>query len=76
VGYTNGYLDSDPTRWYGICTFTPWMPAGDYTLGVSAAQDVAGNVMYTADNVHTLTFSSTTTLSRTFLPVILRSFSR
>jgi hypothetical protein len=59
AGYTNGYLDSDPTRWYGTFAFTPQMAKGTYDLDVSTAQDLAWNVMYPADNVHTLTFDVT-----------------
>ncbi|MCP4544680.1 MAG: Ig-like domain-containing protein, partial [Chloroflexi bacterium] len=59
TGYTNGYLDSDPTNWYGTYTFTLQMEDGTYDLDVSAAQDVAGNVMYTATNAYTFVFDAT-----------------
>lgn len=53
AGYTNGYLDSDPRRWYGNYTFTPPMAGGFYTLTVAAAQDLARNVMF-PQAAHTL----------------------
>jgi hypothetical protein len=59
TGYANGYSASDPTRWYGVYTFTSPMPEGDYTVDVLAAQDLAGNVMYPARDVYTLTFDAT-----------------
>jgi len=52
AGYTNGYLDSDPTRWHGTYTFTPQMEESIYALAVSSAQDLAGNVMYPMENTH------------------------
>jgi hypothetical protein len=57
AGYTNGYSDSDPTHWYGKYTFTSQMEEGTYALDVSAAQDLAGNVMHTAESVHTFIFT-------------------
>ncbi|MBN2389504.1 MAG: hypothetical protein JXR84_02190 [Anaerolineae bacterium] len=53
TGYTNGYLDNDPHYWYGDYTFAPPMAGGIYTLTVSAAQDLARNVMF-PQAAHTL----------------------
>jgi hypothetical protein len=72
TGYTNGYLDSDPTQWHGVFTFSPQMAEGTYVFDVSAAQDIAGNVMYPAQSVYTLTLRST--LSNTvYLPLVVKS---
>jgi len=68
TGYTNGYLDSDPARWYGTYTFTPQMGEGMCTLNVSAAQDLAENVMYTAENAHTFTFDATSPQVQSIFP--------
>jgi hypothetical protein len=59
AGYTHGYLDSDPTRWSGTYVFTLQMQDGTYALDVSAAQDLAENVMYPAEDIHTFTFDPT-----------------
>jgi hypothetical protein len=38
--------------------FTSQIEEGAYTLDVSTAQDLAGNVMYPAEDVHALTFDA------------------
>jgi hypothetical protein len=72
TGYTNGYLDGDPTRWYGAYTFTPQMEGGNYALDVSAAQDLARNVMHTAESVHTFTLGGS---RKVYLPITVKSFT-
>ncbi len=56
AGYTNGYLDSNPTRWFGVYNFTGSVPQGEYQLSVSHAQDIAQNVMFPNENVATFIF--------------------
>jgi hypothetical protein len=73
AGYTNGYLDTDPTRWSGTYVFTLSMQDGTYALNVSAAQDLAENVMYPAEDIHTLTFDPTGDSHKVYLPLALRS---
>ena len=68
AGYTNGYLNSDPTRWCGIYAFTPQMEDGIYAMDVSAAQDLAGNVMYPAEDIHTFTLDVTAPQVQNVLP--------
>lgn len=67
MGYTNGYLDSDPTQWYGTYAFSSQMEKGIYALDVSAAQDLAGNVMHTAKSVHTFTLDGS---YKVYLPIV------
>ena len=45
AGYTNGYLDSDPTKWYGAYTFTDAMGDGTYHISISGAENWLGNGM-------------------------------
>jgi len=47
AGYSNGYLDSNPRRWFGAFTFTDIMPNGTYTLSISSAENLAGVPMAT-----------------------------
>jgi hypothetical protein len=55
TGYTNGYLESDPSQWHGVYTFTPQTTPGIYKLSISTGQDVADNVMYPANNIYAFT---------------------
>ena len=73
AGYTNGYLNSDPTRWAGTYAFTLQMQDGTYALDVSTAQDLAENVMYPAENIHTFTFDPTADSHKVYMPLALRS---
>jgi methionine-rich copper-binding protein CopC len=68
VGYTNGFLDSDPSHWYGMYTFTSQVEEGAFGLDVSVGQDLAGNVMSTAKDVHTFTFDATLPQVQTVFP--------
>ncbi len=45
--YTNGYLNSDITQWYGIYTFTDTMGNGTYHISISGAENWLGNDMMT-----------------------------
>ena len=45
--YTNGYLDSDPTKWCGLFTFTDTMPNGTYTISIAGAEGWFGNRVVT-----------------------------
>ena len=47
VSYTNGYLDSDTTKWYGTYTFTDTMGDGTYRISIAGAEDLAANQMVT-----------------------------
>ena len=47
AGYTNGYLDSDPTKWYGTYTFTDTMGDGMYHISIAGAEDSFGNPIAT-----------------------------
>ena len=53
AGYTNGYLDSDPTQWFGEVT---GLPDATVTIEISVthAQDVGKNVMYASSRSVTL----------------------
>ena len=51
AGYTNGFLDNDPTRWVGVYDFTAGFAEGEYTLSVVEGQDIAQNVMADEENV-------------------------
>ena len=44
-GYTNGYLNSDTTKWYGTYTFTDTMDNGTYHISISGAEGLFGNRM-------------------------------
>ncbi len=52
AGYTNGFLETDPTRWVGDFNFTNSIPEGEYEISVSSGQDIALNVMFPAENIH------------------------
>jgi hypothetical protein len=43
--YTNGFLNSDPTRWRGTFTFAVGMPNGTYHLSVGGARDTWHNTL-------------------------------
>ena len=47
TGYTNGYLNSDSTKWYGAHTFTDTTGDGMYHVSVAGAEDVFGNPIAT-----------------------------
>ncbi len=47
AGYTNGYLDSNPTKWYGTYTFTDTMGDGVYHISIAGAEDSFGNPVAT-----------------------------
>ncbi len=47
AGYTNGYLDSDPTKWYGTYSFTDIMGDGMYHISIVGAEDSLGNPIAT-----------------------------
>ena len=42
AGFTNGFLDSDPTKWYGDFTFVESMPNGSYGVSVAGAVTAEG----------------------------------
>lgn len=51
-GYTNGFSNSDPTKWYGTYTFDASMSSGVYHLRIGGAEDTWHNTLST-DTSHT-----------------------
>ena len=47
AGYTNGYLISDTTKWYGMYTFTEAMSNGTYTVSIAGAEGLLENRVVT-----------------------------
>jgi hypothetical protein len=73
--YTNGYLNSNPTHWFGTYTFTSGMPAGQYHLSVAGGEDTWHNVLspntsrtFSLDTTITDTPTSTATPTETQTP--------
>ena len=71
AGYTNGFLNSDPTRWYGTYTFVEGMPNGNYHLSIGEARDTWYNGSVTDTSV---TFQmEILSLQNIYLPIILKN---
>jgi hypothetical protein len=64
---TNGFLNSDPSRWFGIYTFTSDMPEGEYHLSIAGCEDTWHNAMST-DKSYTFQVSKPPTETPTHTP--------
>ena len=47
ANYTNGYLNSDTTKWYGTYNFTDTMGDGTYHISIAGAEGLLGKKMAT-----------------------------
>jgi hypothetical protein len=68
-GYTNGFLNSDPAKWYGTYTFDASMSNGIYHLSIGGAEDTWHNALAT-NTAHTFLVG---TSYRLYLPVVMKN---